>query len=224
MSDVAVVIPVRDGAAFLGAALDSVLGQTHPPTEIVVVDDGSTDESARVAEAFAGVRVHRQPPTGQSVARNVGVALTSAPHVAFLDADDLMPPDRLAVQSATLDDLATAAGCIGQVVTFTADDPTGHGEAEPGPLMGALMVRRTCFDRVGGFDPALRAGEYPDWLLRVRDAGLEVVSCDEVVLWRRAHGTNLTRNADATAAAFLQVAHRAIERAREKGRRRPDDR
>src|SRR5204863_3234846 len=83
--DVAVVVPVRDGAAFLRAALESALAQEPPPREIVVVDDGSTDDSVRIAEALAPrVRVLRQDAAGAGAARNRGVAATSSAWIAFL--------------------------------------------------------------------------------------------------------------------------------------------
>ena len=86
--DVAVVIPVRDGAAYLDEALASVFAQTLPPSEVVVVDDGSTDGSADVARAHdARVRVIPQPPLGAGAARNRGVEATTAPWLAFLDAN-----------------------------------------------------------------------------------------------------------------------------------------
>ena len=87
------VVPVRDGERYLEAALRSLLDQTRPPDELIVVDDGSRDGSASLAEAL-GARVLRRPPLGAAAARNAGVRATSADLLAFLDADDLAEPRR----------------------------------------------------------------------------------------------------------------------------------
>jgi glycosyltransferase involved in cell wall biosynthesis len=91
-----VIIPVYNGAATIGRALDSVTSQTQPPEEIIVVDDGSTDASAEIVAAHAGpIRLVRQQNQGVSVARNRGAAEATGDWLAFLDADDLYFPDRL---------------------------------------------------------------------------------------------------------------------------------
>jgi glycosyltransferase involved in cell wall biosynthesis len=221
MSDVAAVIPVRDGERFLGEAIASVLAQSEPPDEIVVVDDGSGDGSAALAATFAGVHVVSLPPSGPAAARNAGVAASSAPLVAFLDADDLMEPTRLAVQVAALRDPAALAGVLGWITPFGDGSPDLPGAPVPGYLAGALMVRRTAFGEVGPFDPTLAAGEFGDWHLRARDLGLRIEVLAVPVIRRRAHDANLTRDVDALAGGYLRVARLALERRR--GRVRDTD-
>ena len=113
-------MPVRDGERYLEAALRSLLDQTRPPDELVVVDDGSRDGSAALAEAL-GVRVLRRPALGVAAARNAGVAATSADLVGFLDADDLAEPRRLELQVAALAPRAS-----------TPSSATASNFAEPG--------------------------------------------------------------------------------------------
>ena len=217
MSDVAVVIPVRDGERFLGDAISSVIAQTEPPAEIVVIDDGSSDGSATVAAAFPGVHVVALAASGPAAARNAGVDASSVPLVAFLDADDLMEPTRLAVQAAALRDRPELAGVLGRSTPFSDGFPDSPGEPVPGHLLGALMVRRSALDAVGPFDPTLVAGEFGDWHLRARDLGLSIEMLDVPVIRRRAHDANLTRDAGVLAAGYLQVARLAIERRRGRG-------
>ena len=94
---IAVVVPAFNRAQFIAEALNSVFGQTRQPAEIIVVDDGSTDGTADIAEAL-GVKVLRQSNLGPSAARNAGVAATSQPWIAFLDSDDVWLPDKLESQ------------------------------------------------------------------------------------------------------------------------------
>ncbi len=118
-TDVCVVVPAFDAARFLPDALDSLLTQTYQGWECVVVDDGSTDDTAAVANRYvardARFRLVRQANGGSSRARNAGLAAgsTSAPYVAFLDADDVWLPDTLAVLVAHLEDAPDAAGVYG---------------------------------------------------------------------------------------------------------------
>ena len=99
--DIAVVVPVRNGRAYLPEAIESAWEQVPRPAEVIVVDDGSTDESGAVAEAL-GAMVVVQEPLGPGAARNLGVASAASELVAFLDADDRMAPGRLQVQGAAL--------------------------------------------------------------------------------------------------------------------------
>ncbi|MDB2408064.1 glycosyltransferase [Jannaschia sp.] len=112
-----VVMPVRDGARHIGAALDSIATQSLPGIEIIVVDDGSTDETAQIvaARAAASDSVHliQQANAGVSAARNRGIAAARADLVGFLDADDLWHPDKAARQIETLREMP------GIVLTYT---------------------------------------------------------------------------------------------------------
>ena len=104
MTRVDAIITCHNYGRFLGEAIESVLGQSHPSSSVVVVDDGSTDETAAVAARYAdrGVRYVQGPLGGAGQARNAGLEVTSAPLVAFLDADDAWLPHRLAVGVAHL--------------------------------------------------------------------------------------------------------------------------
>src|SRR5437588_128820 len=98
---VSVVVPVRNGRKFLAQGLETVLGQTLPPGELIVVDDGSTDDTAEIARGF-GARVISNSGCGASAARNTGVAASRADIIAFLDHDDLWEPPKLERQIALM--------------------------------------------------------------------------------------------------------------------------
>lgn len=197
---VSVVIPVHDGAKYLGEALMSVRNQTgvDPSTvQIVVVDDGSTDGSAEVAlRADVGATVVRQPRLGPGAARNHGVLLSRGRHLAFLDADDVWTPSRLAAQLALLDDGVDAV--FGQVEEFVDDAARGSGSADLryprataiARLPSALVIRREAFARAGMFTADRTAPDAALWYARAVDAGLTMADVDQVVVRRRLHGNN----------------------------------
>jgi len=202
--EISVVVPVFNGGRVLGDALGSVLGQTHPPLEIVVVDDGSTDDSAAIAERHApAVACLRRPHAGPAAARNAGVAQACAEWIAFLDADDRWEPCALeALASATMgvprpDLVVGRSRPVWLDAASERHDRQTLGSALAAlwsiPLMGNVLVRRWVFDRVGLFDPALRHGEDTDWFIRVKEAAVPTRVVDAVIHVYHRHGGSLSR-------------------------------
>ncbi len=196
---VSVIIPCYNTARYLAAALDSVCTQAPAPVEVIVIDDGSTDDSAAIAERFGGpVQCHRRTHRHAGAARNAGLEIARAPFIAFLDADDLWTVGSLACRLDALGRDAAAGYCTGLVEQFISPDvpddvratfacPTGPSRGR-GP--GSLLVRREVMDRVGGFDERLRVGEGIDWIDRANSAGIVEHHVDQVVFRRRIHGQN----------------------------------
>ena len=184
---VSLVIATFNHARFLGDALDSAVGQTLRDVEIVVVDDGSTDDTPAVLARYGGrIRAIRQPNRGLAAARNAGLAAARGTYVSFLDADDVMMPSKLAEQAAILDRAPTAGWAYCDVLIETvatggsmrASERFGYGarmlegwlfpELIHGNFIPAIapLVRRTVLDAAGGFDERLTALE--DWDLWLR--------------------------------------------------------
>ena len=132
---VSVVIPCFNQGRFLRDALDSVLTQTLQPAEIVVVDDGSTDDTAAVAGRYPGVRCIRQPNSGLASARNAGVTNTTGEAVVFLDADDRLRPDALAIGARELLAHPTCALVWGRCVRID-EQGTQLPTVPPPPVVG----------------------------------------------------------------------------------------
>lgn len=196
--DVSVVIPVYNGAAYLAEAIESVLAQTARPMEIVVVDDGSTDESGEIAQRYELVRYVRQENAGISAARNRGIEAARGDVLALLDADDVWLPDKLRLQLAALEQADAPAYVFGFVQEFVSPELSPELRArircEPEPMAGALpsalLVARDAFLRVGGFAKELRAGEFADWVMRANEAGLKKIMLPTLVARRRIHTNN----------------------------------
>jgi len=181
---VGMVIPSYNAAAFIGSALQSALDQSPPPEQIIVVDDGSVDETACVVRKFAGVRYVQQPNRGPSAARNLGWRQLSTDAVVFLDADDFLLPEALSVRQSLL-----AGGKAAWAYTdgyledramkrwpFSESYPPGKrgrdGRILPDLLrrnficVSGTIVRRDALEHAGGFDESLRFVE--DWDLWLR--------------------------------------------------------
>jgi glycosyltransferase involved in cell wall biosynthesis len=119
---VSIITPCYNGAKYLRETLESALNQTHPPLEVIVVDDGSTDDSAAIAESFGPpVRVIRQQNQGESVARNRGIAEAQGTQILFLDADDLLHPEALERLSTAVDGVENGVGLM--ACGFFTEDP-----------------------------------------------------------------------------------------------------
>jgi glycosyltransferase involved in cell wall biosynthesis len=206
------IMPVRDGAAFIGNALDSIVRQSRPVERIIVIDDGSCDDSAAVARAHpAAAKVISIAPSGPGAARNAGLAQCNRGLVAFLDADDLWHPDKILLQLECLARRPETGICLSAFDNI-ADPPllpgvtdwrsTQLGVDRRTPLLSAALVRSAACARVGGFDTSLYPfGEDSDWFLRCRAAGIATARLDQVLVQRRLHLGNLTRRFDNNARA-----------------------
>lgn len=222
-SPVSVVVPCYNYARYLPDALASILAQTRPPAEVVVVDDGSTDGSAEVAQAYhPDIRVVRQHRRGAGQARNAGIEVATGGVIAFLDADDIWPSDSLMVRLAGLEGSAGAGGAFGQVQNFLCPraDParlTGLSfptSAAASRMLGTVLVRRGVFDRVGLFDAGLQVGETIEWMSRLDHAGIAMLRVDAVVLERRIHGANTALGTTAGRGDYLRALQAGLKRRR----------
>jgi glycosyltransferase involved in cell wall biosynthesis len=208
MPEVSVVIPAYNAARYLGEAVESVLAQTFEDLEVIVVDDGSTDDTADVAGGFASrVRCVQQPNSGVSAARNRGIAESDSRYVSFLDADDTWLPEKVGRQ---VEALGGSPDCRFAYTAFFITDSTLEPlEVRHGSLVGTLLetlllhgnvvgastplCERELFAEAGDFDPAL--SQCADWDMWIRVARLTpFVYLDDALVNYRQHGTNMSND------------------------------
>ncbi len=219
------VIPVFNGECYLGETIDNVLQQTLPPFEVIVVDDGSTDNSAKIADAF-GPPVRRvfQSNQGHGAARNLGLQHAKGDLIAFQDADDLWHPEKLERQLRFLQQHPGAGGCVVYVRNFSVFESSDEAsarekrrvdEAAPGFTFASLLAHRWAFERVGALDASLEHTDDTDWFLRARDAAVDIGVLTDALCFRRIHESNRSRlHADNSVDEYLQLLKRHLDKRR----------
>jgi glycosyltransferase involved in cell wall biosynthesis len=211
---VSVIIPVYNGERFLAEAIQSVLDQTLPPDEIIVVDGGSTDGSAAVAARYEGVAVLGHPRRGIGAALNLALSHARGDLIASLDADDRWLPDKLEKQVSALTADPALDMVFGHVRQFHGSGGPA-GDPQPGISRCAMLVRRVAFDQVGAFAEDLGVHEFVDWYARAQERGLRSIALPDVVFERRIHDDNLGRQTpSAQYQSYLRALRLSVTRRR----------
>jgi glycosyltransferase involved in cell wall biosynthesis len=220
---VTVIIGVYNCERYLPEAIESVLAQTHPAVELIVVDDGSTDRSGEVADAY-GDRVVciRQENGGMAAARNRAIPEAHGSYLSFLDADDRFPPDKLRRQLAVFEAEPGLEVVYGHVTEFLSPDLDDAARAllrapeqdVPWPTPNLMLVKRDSFLRVGPFSTDLKVGIGVDWHARANEAGLRSAVPPIVVLERRLHASNNGIRQRESKPQYLHVLKAALDRRR----------
>lgn len=197
---ISVVIPVYNTERYVAASIESVLAQTRPADEVIVVDDGSTDRTPAILREFGSrIVVLRQAQSGPASALNVGIARSNGELLAFQDADDLWSTHKLQLQYDLMlrePDIEAVFGGVRQFLSPDLDNGDGltvPDREQAGIHKGTMLIRRPAFDRIGPFDAALQVVEFGDWYARAIALGLRALMLPEVVAFRRLHTSNVGR-------------------------------
>jgi glycosyltransferase involved in cell wall biosynthesis len=222
---VSIVMPAFNRERFIAAAIDSVLAQTFTSWELLIVDDGSRDGTAAIADRYAErdasrIQVIRQPNSGVTVARNTAIRRARGRYIAFLDSDDLWVPDKLDRQVAAFQAHPDAAfiytgyllvDAEGRPIRTVRPESRWQGDIhrrlwlEDNEILGTtLMVAREMLARVGLFDEALRGAENLDVRLKLSKLG-PVFFVDEVLYHYRKHPDALTSRPDLMDAEHVRL-------------------
>ncbi|MBK6741672.1 MAG: glycosyltransferase family 2 protein [Hydrogenophilales bacterium] len=213
-----VVVPAYNAAGTIAETLDSILRQSVPPAEIIVVDDGSTDATAQVARARDPlVTLISQTNRGCGAASNTGIARVTTDYIAFLDADDIWLPDKARRQLAAFAATPALSGVFSRVRLCRQPST----EPDQGSVIDlwsrtTLMIRTTAARRIGDMiDPPGMRGDMVDWIARGRDLGMEFEMLQDTLALRRIRPGSLAFGRDADKdRGYLIAVKRALDRRR----------
>ena len=238
---ISVIIPTYNAAKFIRDAIQCVLDQDYPSVEIIVIDDGSTDNTEEIIQSIdADIRYYKQDNNGAASARNRGIKDASSHLIAFLDVDDLWPENNLRVLVDELRDDPELQVVHGHAQLMMMDDETGKFEYVGNPeesfpyYIGAGLYRRSVFQDVGLFDEELAFAEDTDWFERAKHLGMPVKRIDQVTLFVRRHDNNMTSGKADHELHPLRMVKKTLDRLRKekpneaihlppRGRMIPDD-
>ena len=198
MNGISVVIPAFNASAYLAEAVESVRSQSLQPDEIIVVDNGSTDDTAELAISL-GTRLVRESERGASYARNRGIAAARGSFIAFLDADDLWLPEKLALQSQAFRDDPSLDAVFGMLAQFISPELTPEeasgihcpADASPARLPSIMLAKRDVFGRFGLFSTRWKRAEAVEWIVRAEGMGIRHAVPPHVMARRRLHLSNV---------------------------------
>lgn len=223
MSDVvSVVMPVWNGEDVIAAAIERVLAQTYPSIELIVVNDGSTDGTARVVRQFPDVRLMEQPNAGPAAARNTGASRAQGVYLAFIDHDDFWLPQKVEHQVSLLQERSAGFATCHLRYVLEVDPPPRwfrgptDGSPVPGYVPSCWLMTRDTWARVGPFAVEFGHGCDTDWLARARTIGIEPVVSPECLVDYRVHATNASADSRQFTHAMTSVLRAHVQRRRER--------
>jgi len=219
------VVPTYNGGRYLKEALKSIFAQTYRSFEIIIADDGSTDDTPSIVASYCDqIRFVKQMTSGPAATRNLGLSAARGEFLAFLDADDLWHPEKLSRQINRFQSRPELDLCLTYVKLFWAEKLSkeetqyrDHPRAQPVPGYSTttLLVRRNVFDRIGLFNPQYWFGDATDWLSRAIEQGLIIEMLLEVLTHHRMHESNLTRRlSEKSRDEFLNIVKASLDRRR----------
>ena len=220
---ISVILPVYNGEKYLAEALQSVYDQHYAPMEIIAIDDGSTDGTAQILSQYSDrIQYLQQENQGPAAARNSGIQKAKGDFITFIDADDLWPDKKIMVQMNVFHrypETDIVQGLVSRIVLPGAITNIKNNETEfefMGSNLGAMIIRRSVFDKIGYFDESLTYHSDTDFWFRAREAGIRILVLEEVALIYRIHDANHTSGKNTRSLGFAQILKKSIDRRRHK--------
>ena len=218
---ISVIVPVYNGEEFIKEAISNILAQDYPALEIIIVNDGSTDQTESIIKSFQlDIRYLYQENAGPASARNRGIRDASGEFIAFLDADDLWPENNLKLLTREILQESGTEVVHGYGQLLKKNEQTQGWDYLGNPLesfpgyIGAGLYRKSVFNEVGLFDTFLNFGEDADWFNRASELKINLKKLEEVTLYVRRHGKNMTEGKSMVELNVLRVFKNALDRIR----------
>lgn len=224
--EVSVIIPSRNYGLFISESIESVLGQTYPPLEVIVVDDGSEDNTEEIVKRYSSdVKYIFLDKCGVGAARNAGIKNSSCEYIAHLDADDIWVNEKLEIQLEEFDKdplLEITGGMmqpfydpgmdlINKRNIYCSDSPI------PGFSASVILIKRDSFLRTGPYRENVNIGQDLDWFLRAREISLKEKMVEKLLAYRRLHNFNSSMIEKNDPKERIRILKESLDRRREKG-------
>ena len=224
--EISVIIPAKNYGSFIKETIESVLAQTLAVSEIILVDDGSEDNTKEIAQKYSEkVRYLYLNGKGVGAARNMGIKNSSSDFIAHLDADDVWVPEKLDLQYQEFlnDPGLEIAGGMMQPFYDRELDPVRKKNIYcsetplPGFSASVMLIKRESFFKVGYYREDLKLGQDLDWFIRAREIPLKEKMIKKLVAYRRLHSNNSSMNNKEDRAERLHILKQSMKRKKERG-------
>lgn len=196
---VSIIMPAYNAGKYILEALDSAFNQSYSKIEIIVVNDGSTDNTSEILDKIKNkLTLIDSAHLGAAHARNLGIEKANGELIAFLDADDTIEVDKIRLQVAEFTSDSTLDLCYTMFHNFicpTASEELKKSRSQDegsikGCVCGTTMVKKSSFEKVGYFDTQLKVGEFIKWYSKAMDLGFKIKLIEKDLYYRRSHDNN----------------------------------
>lgn len=227
-TSVSVIIPTYNSARFISEAIGSIFHQTVKAHEIIVVDDGSADDTETIIKNMEGnIRYEYQENAGVAAARNRGLELARGDLIGFIDADDIWLKNKLEIQVNVLRKNPEYEMAVGLVYRIPLSKTQGalnkiNGKGEYATHVGSALFQKQVFGKVGNFDEEMKFGEDVDLFLRILEAGVKVWGHTDIVQLYRRHDQNVTLDTNRSNFYLLKAFKKSLDRRRKRGENSAD--
>jgi len=225
-NNISVIIPAFNAEKTLSETLDSILAQTRKADEVIIVNDGSTDDTEKVASRHPLAPVIISTVNrGASAAINEGIHHSHGELLAFVDADDLWEANKLEFQENRFDEKPEVEVVLTHMEPFICSSVPQSSSRnlvfksgpQPGYLVGTMLCHRDVFNRLGSLDVSLKTGYFIEWFDRAKTAGVSFYMLPDVLMKRRIRPGTLSQrtvNQNTLSNDFVEIARRSIIRKR----------
>jgi glycosyltransferase involved in cell wall biosynthesis len=218
LPSISLILPVFNGEDYLMQCLDSIAKQCYTNLELIIINDGSTDNSLQILENYPLKKtLITQENKGVYTARNLGISLATSEFISFFDADDIMAEGNLIALSSYLVSNPNCLIVKGKMQRFSWKNEVWLNSGEPHVedfCLSLALFRKGVFKKVGLFAEEMRLGADADWHLRSQELGINVAILDHLAIYYRMHPNNISNFTEEAKKARLEVIRRKLQRSK----------